>query len=288
MNFIQDYMAPTSLDEAARLLASGDATVLAGGTDLMPQTRSGARQFKRALLNISRLEELHGIGRADGKLRIAALTTVTEVLQSDLLQSRAPILVQAADRFAAGQVRNSATIGGNICNASPAGDMIIPLLLLDAVVDLASWSADGLTLRTVPLRDFFVGPGNTVMAGNEIFTGVRFNAPGAGFVARFEKAGARPALDISVVSVGVAGRLENRALVDARVAFGAVAPVPRRGPRTEAFIEGRVLDEQAIAEAAETARGEVSPITDVRASAWYRKELVAVFTRRLLSDVSQP
>ena len=287
MSTIQHYAAPTNLDDALRLLAKSETTLLAGGTDLMPQTRKGALALKPRLLNINRLEELKGIELRQDKVRIPALTTVTEILSSELLQEQAPILVEVADRFAAGQIRNSATIGGNICNASPAGDMIIPLLLLDAVVHLVSWADHGLAVRTVPLCDFFTGPGQTVMKAGEMLSCVRFAPPRDDFIARFEKAGARPALDISVVSVGVGGRLENGALKDARVAFGAIAPTPLRGRQTEAVIEGKALTDEVITLAVEAARVEISPISDVRATAWYRKELVSVYLRRLLQDVSQ-
>jgi len=287
MSSIQDYFAPTGIDDAVRLLAQGETTLLAGGTDLMPQTSRGAREFKPRLLNINRVRELKGIGLRDDEIRVPALTTVTEILSSELLQEQAPILTEVADRFAAGQIRNSATIGGNICNASPAGDMIIPLLLLDATVYMASWAEGALVTRTVPLCDFFTGPGETVLRSGEMLSCVRFVPPPDDFTARFEKAGARPALDISVVSVGVAGRLQNGALKDARVALGAVAPTPLRSKSTEASIEGRVLNDDVIAEAVRTARVKIAPIDDVRATAWYRKELVGVYLRRLLQDVSQ-
>lgn len=287
MSSIQHYFAPTGIDDAVRLLVRGDTTVLAGGTDLMPQNTRGARGFQPALLNISRVRELKGIGTREDMIRVPALTTVTEILSSDLLREEAPILPEVADRFAAGQIRNSATIGGNVCNASPAGDMIIPLLLLDATVYMASWADEALELETVPLCDFFTGPGQTVLRPGQMLSCVRFEAPPDDFVARFEKFGTRPALDISVVSVGVAGRLENGALKDARVALGAVAPTPLRATRTEAVIEGKVLTDELIAQAVETVKDEISPISDVRATAWYRKELVGVYLRRLLHDVSQ-
>jgi len=287
MSAIQHYFAPTGVDDAVRLLAQGETTVLAGGTDLMPQTSRGAVGFKPRLLNISRVRELKGIGMRDEKIRVPALTTVTEILSSEMLHEQAPILPQVADRFAAGQIRNSATIGGNICNASPAGDMIIPLLLLDAVVYTAYWADDALVTRIVPLCDFITGPGRTVLEYGQMLTCVRFNPQPDEFVARFEKFGTRPALDISVVSVGLAGRLLDGALVDARVALGAVAPTPLRATRTEAVLEGKVLTDELIAQAVDTVTDEITPISDVRATAWYRKELVAVYLRRLLQDVSQ-
>lgn len=358
---IERYAAPAGLEAAARLARATPATLLAGGTDLMPQSRSGARAFRPLLLDLQRVEELRGIvreggvdgegarggggeregvGRGGGErdgaarpstLRIGALATVSEILESPLLRAAAPILPEVAGRFASGQVRNSATIGGNLCNASPAGDLVIPLLLLDAEVELASWDGDGgggegrsdgggdggsgegrLVRRTVALHDFFTGPGHTCAAPHEILSAVRCAVPARadGFVAAFEKFGTRPALDIAIVSIGIAGQCAERsaagaggdpasgavppaaataavrppALHDVRVALGAVAPVPLRARRTEAVLEGRPLDGAVIAEAAATAAEECAPISDVRASAWYRRHLVRVLTARLLTE----
>ena len=287
MTAIEAYAAPTTVKEAVELLAGGTATVFAGGTDLMIQTRVGAKAFDSLLLNLRRITEMRGITRAGGVIRLGALTTVTDVLRDSELQQSAPILPETADRFACGQVRNNATIGGNICNASPAGDMIIPLLLLDADVELACWVEGAVTTRLVRLCDFFVGPGQTVIQPTEILTAVVFPVPAADFVAGFRKFGTRPSMDIAVVSVGIGGRLRCGALSDSRVAFGAVAPVPLRGRETEAAIEGQVLDAATIANAAERSAGEVSPISDVRASAWYRRELIRTLTGRQLQDVAQ-
>ncbi|MFC1572033.1 FAD binding domain-containing protein [Candidatus Eisenbacteria bacterium] len=284
---VEFYAAPTSLEEAVQRLAEGNGSLYAGGTDLLPQIRSGAKVFERLLLNIRRVPELTGVLRTNGTIRIGALSTVTDILKDSLLQESATILPEVADCFACGQVRNSATIGGNICNASPAGDMIIPLLLLDAEVELASWTDGALTKRCMPLSDFFVGPGKTRILPTEILTAVKFAAPAAGFVAGFRKFGARPAMDISVVSVGVSATLAENTLRNTRVAFGAVAPVPLRGRETEAALEGKSLQKTVVTEATHTAREEVSPISDVRASAWYRKELVGVLTERLLTHVNQ-
>ena len=285
MSSIESYFVPTSLEEAVTLLAGGDATLYAGGTDLIPQVRSGLRSLGPRLVNIRRIPELKGISCAFGEVRIGAMTTVAEILEDDYLGDLAPILRNTADCFAGGQVRNSATLGGNICNASPAGDMIIPLLLLDATVELASWSDHAPVLRALPIREFFMAPGRTRMEPGEILTSIVFEQPPDDFLAGFRKLGTRPAMDISVVSVGVAGRAAEGALVDVRIAFGAVAPVPMRASRAEAAVEGRALDEDAVAGALQMVEAEISPISDVRASAWYRTEMAKVFTRRLLQDV---
>lgn len=279
------YFAPASLDEALRLLRDGDATLLAGGTDLMPQTQAGRVRFRRDLVNLQHVAELEGIVRAGGGIRIGALTTVTALMRSDALQRDASVLVDACDHFASAQLRNAATIGGNVCNASPAGDLLVPLLVLDAQVELASMPGGERRVRSLPLRDFFRGPGRTAREPSEILVAIVLPAMPASFVARFHKFGTRPALDIAAVSIGIGGVLQAGALSDVRVAFGAVAPTPMRAPLTEAALEGRRLDATTIAHAASAARKEVHPISDVRASGWYRRELIHNLTMRVLHDV---
>ncbi len=287
MMVVERYEAPESLPEVTQILAQGPATMFAGGTDVMPQTRTATRPVQPTLININRLADLRGISESNGAVRIGGLTSITDILDSEFLKRAAAVVVQAADCFAGGQVRNAATIGGNICNASPAGDMIIPLLLLDAEVELASWRNACVVRRRVPLCDFFTGPGKTRIEGDEILTAVEFPVPKPHTVGRFCKFGTRPALDIAVVSVGLAGVKENGCLKTARVAFGAVAPTPIRGRKTEAALENRELDAGRIAEIAQVAEQEVSPISDVRASAWYRTQLIRELTERLLHEVHQ-
>jgi CO/xanthine dehydrogenase FAD-binding subunit len=283
---LERYFAPAAHDEALPLLRGGDATILAGGTDLMPQTQAGRVGFGRTLVNVRRIDELDGIARAGDAIRIGALTTVTALMQSALLRERAPVLVDACDHFASAQLRNAATVGGNVCNASPAGDLLVPLLVLDARVELASMPDGERRSRTVPLRAFLTGPGRTVRESSELLVAVVLPVPPAGFVARFCKFGTRPALDIAAVSIAIGGVRRDGVLDDVRVAFGAVAPTPIRAPRTEAALTGRRLDTATIAAAADVARGEIHPISDVRASDWYRRELIHNLTMRVLDDVA--
>ena len=133
----EDYAAAATLEQAVRFLAGGGAAILAGGTDLMVEAGRAVSACRR-LLNIRRLDALRGINAADGRVRVGALTSVSELLEDPTLRALAPILAATADRFASDQIRNMATIGGNICNASPAGDLIVPLLVLDAELELAS------------------------------------------------------------------------------------------------------------------------------------------------------
>ena len=136
MSDIQSYAAPRTLDEAAEILRAGNVTIFAGGTDVMPQMKTGRLKLQRTLMNIRHIPELRGISQAQGMVRIGALTTMTELLNSELVRKRFNALWQACDHFASDQLRNAGTIGGNICNASPAGDTLVPLLVLDAKVVL--------------------------------------------------------------------------------------------------------------------------------------------------------
>lgn len=285
---MEQYLAPASLEQALACLqqAGGDVTILAGGTDLMPQQQAGRLKPKHTLMNIRRIAELKGVQQTDGFIRIGALTTITELMNNTLVRRHLPLLIEAGDRFASNQIRNTGTIGGNICNASPAGDMLVPLLVLDASAELASFADGKVCTRSVPLTGFFVGPGNTSRTPTELLTGVRIPLPPEHFTARFYKFGTRPALDISAISIGIGGVLRDGVLSGVRVAFGAVAPTPVRGRRTEAALEGKRLDTTVIEIAAGAARNEVHPIDDVRASAWYRQQLVHNMTKRILSHVA--
>jgi len=274
---------PRSLAEAVALLRAGNVTVVAGGTDLMPQSKTGRARFQPVLMNIQRIPELRGIGETDGCVRFGALTTVTELLNNVMVKTRFNALWQAGDHFASDQLRNAATIGGNICNASPAGDTLVPLLVFNARVVLASEANGAVTTRTLPLAAFFVGPGRTQRRPTELLTAVNVPVPPEGFVSEFHKFGTRPALD---VATGLGAVRDGDRLRDVRVAFGAVAPTPIRAPKTEAALDGKVLS-TAIEPALAAADADIQPISDIRASAWYRRELVHNVLRRMLDHVGK-
>ncbi|MCL4802518.1 MAG: FAD binding domain-containing protein, partial [Burkholderiales bacterium] len=197
MSTIDTYLAPTRLDEALEALRAGGATILAGGTDLMPQSQSGKTPLGRRLVNVRRVPELHGVVLASGALHIGALTTITGLMANELVRRHLPILIEACEHFASSQIRNVATLGGNVCNASPAGDTLVPLLALGAAVELACKPAGAVATRAMPLAEFVVGPGRTGRAPGELVTAVLVPVPPAGGVQRFYKFGTRPGLDIS-------------------------------------------------------------------------------------------
>lgn len=280
----QEYAAPNTVAEAVQLLADGDAVVLAGGTDLMLQTGSGQIPYRKRLVNIRRIDEMRGVSKDGNEIRIGALTTITDILNDALLGDMAPVLAEAADQFASSQIRNAGTIGGNICNASPAGDTIPALLVLDAEVELSSFDGSAVSQRRVALKDFFTGPGQTVKRPDELLSAVLCKVPEQRARARFIKSGPRPALEISVVSAAISAIRDADVLFHVRLAFGAVGPTPVRATATESLLEGKPLDDHIIEQAVETLMGEINPIDDVRATAWYRRHLAAVYLRRLLND----
>ncbi len=303
MTAIKEYLAPQTLEEGTRIAAQTEATILAGGTDLAPRWSKGTVQRPTAILDVKAIDELKGVKRANGRVvSVGACTLMSELEADPIIRAAAPVLAEAAGRIACPQIRNRATLGGNLCNASPAADAAVPLILLDAVVELASCSpeetsatGDGprpYAVREVPISDFFSGPGSTALRPGEILARVRFKplsddrleSRSHRWFGAWDKFGTRPAMEIAVASVGVLLKYEGEVVVRARVAYGSVAPIPLRGRKAEAQLVGRRLSDAVVEECMAVAREEIAPITDVRASAAYRREVVAVMLRRMLED----
>jgi xanthine dehydrogenase FAD-binding subunit len=277
---VDGYARPDTLEELLATMAEAgpEARVVAGGTDLWVNARAGRRW--PLLVNITRVPELKGIALGDGFLELGALTTVAQVLKSPEVLRTAPLLWHACDRFASPLVRSRATLAGNLCNASPAADASLALLALDAQVDVASTSGR----RALSVEQLVLGPGKTALAPQEVVTRLRIPVPARKRYQRFEKSGLRPALEISIVALAANLDLDDGGVVrDARLCFGAVAPVPLRGRQTEAAIVGRPLSVDSVEAAARIAAAEVKPIDDVRATAAYRRRLAAAYVRRALS-----
>jgi CO/xanthine dehydrogenase FAD-binding subunit len=277
-----DYHRPRSLEEAVELLSTlgDDATILAGGTDLIPQLRrAGARP--RAIVDIGQLTALRAVDLTDNRLRIGALATHEALATSDAVLNTAPELAAACRAIAAPPVRNRGTIGGNLANASPAADTAPPLLALDAKLHLAS----GRGKREVAIADFFVGPGETRLQRGELITAVSIEPPAAPSASVFLKYGKRNALAIAVVSVAVRVTLaDDRVHVsDVRIALGSVAPTPMRAHDAERLLCGTKGEPGQIAQAAKRAAEATQPITDIRATADYRRLLTSVLVERAVT-----
>jgi carbon-monoxide dehydrogenase medium subunit len=275
-----DYHAPASLAEAVVILGqlNGQGRVIAGGTDLLLKMKAG-QLAPQAIVNIKHLPELREFN-FNSHLALGALTTLEEIRRSPVVREHYPALAAAAASMASVQIRNLATVGGNLCNAAPSADLAPILLALDAVARLAGPDGE----RRVPLADFFTGPGRTVLAASELLVAVDLPAPAGRAV--YLKRSPRRHMDIAVVGVGLAVTLHNGQCTSARVALGAVAPTPVRARMAEQRLEGRALTAEVIEGAAQAAAEEARPIDDVRGSAWYRRKMVAVLTRRGLTQLS--
>jgi len=280
------YHRPTSLDDALSILgaASGVACVYSGGTDVLPRWQGGLLRRADTVVDIKRIEGLKGIDCSDGVVRIGANTLMSELASDPVIRSAASVLALAAGRVACPQIRNRATIGGNLCNASPAADTAVPLILLEATLELASLENGAVAVRELVITDFFQGPGSTALAEGEILTAIRFKPMPEGWFSVWDKFGTRPAMEIAVASAGVALRVEQGSVAEARIGYGSVAPIPLRGRQAEVSLVGRRLSDSVIGECVAAAREEISPITDVRASADYRREILGVMLRRMLKN----
>lgn len=278
-----EFSSPGSLPEACRLLAVTGRRPIAGGTDVIPQMRDGRFQAD-GLVDLGRLDDLRGIDRIDGRIAIGSLTTYTTMRDSSFLREHAPILAQVSGEIGGRQTQNRGTLGGNIANASPAGDTLPVLLALDAELDLISDAGE----RSMPLVDFLRGPGRTALMPGELIRRVCFAPLPKDARSLFLRLGNRRGMLISVVSAAlVLARDEDGRVRDCRIALGAVAPVPIRCPGAEAMLLGRRLDSGLIAAVATAAAAACRPIDDVRASADYRRHGVQVLVRRGLKRLTE-
>jgi CO/xanthine dehydrogenase FAD-binding subunit len=277
-----EYYAPHSLEEALSLLDNWKekAKVLAGGTDLIVQMKN---RYARptVIIDVKKILELNRLEwNEGGTLHIGAAVPLSKIITFPLVMQKFSILYQACSIIGSMQLRNRGTVGGNICNAAPSADSAPPLLCLGAKAIVARLGG----CRIVPLDSFFHGPGQTALASNELLVGIEVPAPPTHSSGCYLRHTPRQDMDIAVV--GVASLLvftsqENRCQ-EARIVLGAVAPTPIRVPQAESILAGRVLTEEAIEEAAEKAAEAAHPISDMRGSGEYRKELVKVLTRRTL------
>lgn len=272
--------SPTTLADAYALLASGNGwQPIAGGTDLMVQITGELAPPPARVLDIWHIAQLRGIDLDDGALVIGALTTYTDVRRSALCQDRLPALVQAAATIGAAQIQNRGTIGGNIINASPAGDTLPILLAADAELVLGSSAGE----RSVPATEFFPAYRSTARRPDELLLRVRIPLP-AGRQVRFRKIGTRRAQAISKVVIALAWREDGGVWRDVRLALGSVAATPIRARETERVLEGAAPRQTTADHAAETLAGEIAPIDDVRSTADYRRAVAARVLHRLLRD----
>ncbi len=276
-----DFKSPHSLGEACHLLAAPGSRAIAGGTDVIPQLRDGRFQAS-TLVDLSRVPDLNTIEWAGDEIAIGSLTTYTTMLNSPLLREHAPFLVQVSGVVGGVQTQNRGTLGGNIANASPAGDTLPVLLALDAKVDLVSDDGE----RSLLLADFLLGPGRTALAPGELIRQVRFAPLPPDAKSVFLRLGNRRGMLISVVSAALVVALDpGGQFRDCRIALGAVAPTPIRCLEAESLLLGSRADDETIEAAAVAASSACRPIDDVRATANYRRHGARVLVRRGLNQM---
>ena len=271
-----EHYAPDSIEELLELLKTKpNAKLIAGGTDLLLQMKEGTAQ-PEIVVSLKNVEELGGFSVSKNGYRLGTGMTLRRITRSNELTQNFPGLIYAAGVVASEQIRSLATLGGNICNASPSADMVPPLIALDAVVQLVSSQSQ----RELPLSEFFKGPGESVLKGGEILHSIFLPQPSGSMI--YSKHAPRKYMDLAVVGVAVRLAKKNGKINEARVALGAVGPVPFRAEKTEALLAGQTLTTELMREAGEMAAGECVPIDDIRGSAWYRKRMVKVHVRRNL------
>ncbi len=278
-----EYTRPRSIDEAVSLYKKGgkNARLLAGGTELVNEMRLGKSQ-PELVIDLKHIRELDFMELTSEGLRIGALYRVRDAERSGLLKgSRYNAVSHAAGTLGSPQVRNKATIVGNVCRASPSADLIPPLMALGASVRIVSAGAE----RTVALEEMLLGPGRTVLETGEIVTEVEIPGMPDHAGCSYYKLSPRKALDLAVVGVAVMVRMNPRVskCVDARIVLGAVGPTAIRAKKAESILIGADLSQQTIEEVAKAAAEEAKPLDDVRASAWYRKKMVEVVVRRTIA-----
>jgi CO/xanthine dehydrogenase FAD-binding subunit len=281
------YSEPSTLKEAFTILTKDSgAKILAGGTDVIVSMREG-KIAPSQIVNIKRIPGLDRIGPSTGGgLSIGALATIGSVETSAMVRNAFPMVAEAAHQLGSLPVRNRATVGGNLCNSSPSADMAPPLIALGAVAKISGPKAK----RSVNLEDFFTGPGKTVLSKAEILTEIRIPTPPKDSFSAFLKHGPRQCMDIATVNAAIMVTMKGKLCRDARIVLGAVAPIPMRAKKAEREIRGKPVEDEVVCKVAEIAAHECVPISDVRGSADYRREVVNVLVRRLFGKAlgSQP
>jgi len=275
-----DLLQPRSLQEALEMKKNyGDkARVLAGGTDLLVLLKD-QKLTAEAVMSLAGVRDLNFIRYEDGRgATLGALATHGGVATSPIIQQKFPDLVEACSQVGAVQIQNLGTVGGNLCNASPAADVAPPLLLMDAVLTLASARGE----RRVSIHDFFQGPRRTVLQADEILKEIFVPEVPGRRGATYLKLGRRKAMEIAIVGIGVAIHLNgsDQVVSECRIAMGSVAPTPVRARRGEEILRNQEVRDELIEEAAVVAAEEASPISDVRASREYRLDMIRVLCRR--------
>ncbi|MBS4189430.1 xanthine dehydrogenase family protein subunit M [Bacillus sp. FJAT-49705] len=273
-----EVVTPATLKECLTMIANEDMNtrLIAGGTDAVVRMKEG-KWRPSTWVNIKGLRELRYIIEKDGAIHIGPLTTHTDIIKSSLLQKKANVLVEASREVGAIQMQNVGTIGGNIGTASPAGDTLPALYVLNTVLELSTRNSK----RIVPIEEFFTGPGRTILKKNEMITNIIVQPHGENEIGIFQKLGPRKAQSISIVNVAISLLMEkDRQVLSGKIAFGSVAPTIIRAKKCESILTLHPLTDEMIQNVAKVAWKEVMPITDVRATAEYRRDMASSLLER--------
>lgn len=278
------YEAPTSLDQAVSLLATAgdDGRLLAGGTDLIIQMRAGVRQPGQ-VIDAKKIPELQTLSYdAQSGLRLGAALACCEIIDNPTVRQHYPGLVEAAGLIGSDQILARASVGGNVCNGSPAADTTPALIALGATCQIAGPKGT----REVAVEDFVTAPGQTVLAADELLVEFRIPTPPAKAADCYQRFIPRNEMDIAVVGVGSCVALDGDTCSATRIGLGAVAARPLLAEEAGAALVGKPLDDAAIDAAAKLAQAAASPISDMRGTAEFRTHLVGVLTRRTLKEAA--
>jgi CO/xanthine dehydrogenase FAD-binding subunit len=278
-----EYVQPSSIDEALSLLArhEGEARLLAGGTDLLPKMKRREITSPAYVIDLKGIPDLSYINYDEKKgLSLGALTTIHAIETSPVIQHQCTILAQAAYTMASPQVRNRATLAGNICNAVPSADSVPPLLVLEAKLKVMSQKGE----RILPIEDFFTGPHETVLTDRELLVEIQIPPVPSNTRGIYLKLSPKRSMDLATVGVAALVINEDGLCKDMRIALGAVAPTPIRAKRAEGILRGQRFSDELIESTAQTAAEQSRPIDDHRASAEYRRWMVQALVRRAITQ----
>ncbi len=274
------FHSPLTLAEAFILLGElREARIVAGGTDLFVDIKQGLMEA-RNIISLHRIEGLKGIEKKNKKLRIGAMVTAQEIISNSLINQYIPALVDAARSMASYQIRSMATIGGNISSAVPSADLPPTLVAAEATIELQCSESS----REVPLSEFFRGPRETICKSGELLTFISVPFPPPNTGVSYQKFALRDANALAVASAASRLTLKDGKIDKAAIVLGAVAPTPVQALKASKFLSGKEPSQGIFEKAALMAKEEAKPISDIRGSIWYRKELIHVLTSRALTE----
>jgi len=277
------YISPENKEKTLKILQEEkvNACIVAGCTNVLPDIKV-KKLSPKILIDVTAIEELRGIDKKKDKICVGPLATIAELINSELILKEGKVLIQAAQEFADPLVRNNATIGGNLVTASPAADMAIPLLTLDALIKIESFRKK----REVKLKEFFLGPGKTVLQDDEMIVGIEFEQSDINKNGYFIKLGQRKAMAIAIASIAVNLEVRQNRIIRIRVAAGSVAPIPIRLIGVEEFLKNKEISTELVEEAINKVSEEVDPISDIRASEEYRRYISGILFKRAFNELT--